>query len=316
MAAIKDFALHLLMFELLDDRVPSIKPLKVSEFDDIIQAHDVAFIFVYDAHAKRNEKDTPYSVVHQAAKEFKNTIGSIYICPDPAGFKKLGIEGTAPTLIVVKDGGIMQDQFRGSLNAGPMSLSVLKTWVENTKNPLVTKLTDDNSKIVFAKEILVLGIVNPDKVDDLKKLRLIAKDWYKMNPESKISFAWLDAFKYQNYIQRVYKVSMTSLPTLIITQPSQEAYYDQLDSKAIEFESAYVFKMLELVQNGTIMPKSSRGFLGSVYQTVKFQLKGLTSGWTLLQVILLFAVILIVVYGLFFRKAGKKTYSFIENKMK
>lgn len=124
----------------------------------------------------------------------KTKSGTLLVCPEPDCLATLKLSSNA--LIVIKDGGIVNKQYKGALNGGPLSVSVLKTWYEDNMTPLVEQLDEKKSHLLKGDDLLIIGIFNTDDMaPQLNKLREIAKGCLESRCPAKTRFLWIDAFK-------------------------------------------------------------------------------------------------------------------------
>jgi hypothetical protein len=83
---------------------------------------------------------------------------------------------------------------------------------------------------------------------------------------------------------------MQHLPVLLVADPLHETYYDQLNASPIQFTEEHVYDILDKVRNSAVMPKSTQGYLGSVYQYLKFKVRMATilqmAGFTIVGALL------------------------------
>lgn len=124
---------------------------------------------------------------------------TIFICPE---IKKLAkthffknIDLSSPSMIVIKDGGLVINQYHGNIETRPL----LDKWILDNKKPFVEKLDDGNSMVLQGKDIIVLAVFNTDEMTLLTDLRKIAQNYEssfndKLNNQ-KVKFLWIDAFK-------------------------------------------------------------------------------------------------------------------------
>ncbi|KAI8904288.1 thioredoxin-like protein [Gorgonomyces haynaldii] len=244
-------------FALKQVTTPTVKPIKPKELESLIKSKDVGFFFVYDA--TKQAFDFPQLL--NSVKKTKNTIGSLYVCPELECMSILEQTGQN-ALVVVKDGGLVKSRYRGVL-IGQVGEQLMETWFLDNRFPLVPQLDESTQTPLFDHETIVLGIFDPETdQQQMDQFRLVAKE-HNQKSSSSVQFAWIDQVQFGDYIKRVY--GLRESPGMVIAKPKQEIFYGKhKDRQLLQPTKESVSRIMDEIAGGQVQPQSTRGFIGNM----------------------------------------------------
>jgi hypothetical protein len=223
---------------------------------DLLKEKDVLYTYVY---SKENENLDELKLL---AEKVKYSVGPIYICPEKKCLEHFKLE--APTLVVIK-GGELSIPYKG-VSQGTIGQLQMIDWVLQNKDPLVFELDSSTEERLLrkSKELLILGVLDPDSVSTHKKYlfqasRALQQEGFTCN------VAWIDAVRFQGFVTGTYKLKMTQLPTLLILNPSRDEYFASFsDGSLLAFTIDGILSAMNQIKQKKMTALSVRGNLGRI----------------------------------------------------
>ena len=204
-----------------------------ADIKTVIKANDVAPIFVIED----NNPELALAVA-EIANKLKNKL-SIHICTESGANKDLNISADNG-LMVSTDGGIRKTYFSGDLSNPTPRLAIdIKIWLLDNKNPLISRLDAQSQQELLKSEFLVIFAVDQEdksQANKLAELRTYVNDWFKAYPTSHVVFSVIDGIKFANYLENLYGITPSNLPSFVITIPHDDLYYDSYLGKPFELD--------------------------------------------------------------------------------
>jgi thiol-disulfide isomerase/thioredoxin len=187
-----------------------------SEFEDLFKARDVNLVYVRNAKNDNNQ----LTLLEKVAPQFMETI-PFYTTTDRKTALRFQLkESDLPAAVIVKDGTyyVYQDQ----------GIEGVASWVHQERSPLVTRILPHNSNSIFkGKQMVVVGITDPDDTDSEFKLREMAKIYRDEQQGKDLTFALMDGKLYGNYVSRAYGIYSNKLPSIVVLDPKNQVYYNR-----------------------------------------------------------------------------------------
>ncbi|CAG8596308.1 7601_t:CDS:10 [Ambispora leptoticha] len=218
--------------------------IAADEFEHTMKKKDVSFIYLYDDQTPADLLDIMDSLAHTFFANAK-----IYSSKDPQLAQNLKVY-QVPALVVIKDE--IHKSYHGTEPSAFRDIESLKKWIDSEKYPLVVALNSENSEeILSGDRLVVLGVFDPKsgKVFNKAKasLKSVARRYFLQvkrrggTEEGRaVIFAHIDGSKWSDYIYRVYGLKSTDLPSVIITDPTVEEYYDKTkNGNKLTFEELF-----------------------------------------------------------------------------
>jgi len=107
--------------------------------------------------------------------------------------------------------------------------SELNKWIAQTKYPLFTEISSQNSEeIMDNHDLVVIGFINGNTVNSwTPKFKEAARKWRasELADNHNVVFTWIDGSKWSKYISKVYHLEPTDLPRIIFTKPDVSITY-------------------------------------------------------------------------------------------
>lgn len=224
------------------------------KLEELMKQQDVNFVYVRDPKQDVHE----ITFLETVAPKFMETI-PFFTTADKRTAVRFNLNPEdLPASIIVKDGTF--ELFKG----GEKDLAA---WIIKESKPLVTRVSPHNSNTIMkGKQIVVLGITNPNDSDSEWKLREMAKIYKNEHEGHDLIFAQLDGKLWGSFISRAYGVKSNKLPAIIVLDPKSELYYDQhANKKKFSFESPdeilESIKKLETLTGISTSPSKTIGYL-------------------------------------------------------
>ncbi|RHZ80306.1 hypothetical protein Glove_137g149 [Diversispora epigaea] len=239
------------------------------DLEEIKKNNDVFFIYYHD-------DSTPYKIMKtmKILSRYFFTV-KFYSSKDKSLASTLKVD-KVPSLVVMKEG------FYPSSSIEDFNDRMeLKKWIQAEKYPLVPFVDSENYEdILGGPGLVVLGIVDPNKVQTFSMnkdfMKEVARIYYQQIKERGsedgrgVIFALLDGNKWADYVYGVYGLKQNDLPTVIISDPKANKYYDASRSgEKITFENKK--QLLESVHDsktGYLTGKSTLGIIEKTFDNV------------------------------------------------
>ncbi|KAF9916021.1 hypothetical protein BX616_004800 [Lobosporangium transversale] len=234
--------------------VPSVKSITAKDLNDIKNNNDVAYVFVHDSKVNPDIK----ALIDRTSQTFYEQI-ALHGADDTELAHQLSV--SSPALVALKDN--RQYQYQGSLT----DEAAVKAWIKETKNPLVTTLTNENTGTVLSKHgWTVIGLFdpsNPATENARRELIETAYQYYATIADrttldgQPLRFVILDAPKWEGYVRGALKLDLASLPAVLVINSREEIYYPYgLDGRRVPVEQSSLLNYISEVESGLLTPKS------------------------------------------------------------
>ncbi|CAG8451955.1 11807_t:CDS:2 [Diversispora eburnea] len=248
-----------------------ITEITAEDLEEVKKNNDVFFIYYHD-------NSTPYKIMRtmKILSRYFFTV-KFYSSKDKNLKSTLKID-KVPTLVAMKDGiypASSIEDFNDRLE--------LKDWIQTEKYPLVPAVTSENYEdILSGTRLVVLGILDPNQpqtfVTNQNLMKEVAKIYHQQAKErlsgddKHVIFAWLDGNKWSDYVYGVYGLSQNDLPKVIISDPTENKYYDtSRTGEKISFENKK--QLLESIydsKTGYLTGKSTLGIIEKTFDETIF----------------------------------------------
>ncbi|OUM69148.1 hypothetical protein PIROE2DRAFT_3044, partial [Piromyces sp. E2] len=185
--------------------------------DKFVSNNENNYLYYYDA-TNPNIKDLKLYL--NAARSHSNSGAKFLVTSDTQLLEELGSTDTKQSLLVLlQDHNTKKIPYTKSLS----SESDLNKWISQTKYPLFTEISSQNSEeIMDNHDLVVIGFINSNTVNTwTPKFREVARKWRasELADTHNVVFTWIDSDKWSKYISKVYHLEPTDLPRIIFTKP-------------------------------------------------------------------------------------------------
>ncbi|ORX44128.1 hypothetical protein BCR36DRAFT_406487 [Piromyces finnis] len=231
--------------------------LTAIENDDLekfVSNNENNYVYYYDS-SNPNLKDLKLYL--NSARAHSNSGAKFLVTSDTQILETLGYENAdtkQSKLVLLQDHNTKKIQFTKNLS----SENDLNKWFAETKYPLFTEISSQNSEeIMDNHDLVVISFIDGNTVHSwTPKFRDIARKWRasKLADNHNVVFTWIDGSKWSKYISKVYHLEPTDLPRVILTKPDTEQFYDYSKNGKLIHEDD-INEVLESVYDGSIEPK-------------------------------------------------------------
>jgi hypothetical protein len=186
----------------------------------------------------------------------------IHVSPDPESFQILSINPSpVPVLVVIKDYGSEKHIYPGLHDTSELARTNMREWILSNRFPLISELTTENANTILGMgRLVVIAMLSPmDSAlkSQIDMIRDSARAWRKQSGyadlREKATFTWLDGVRWYLYIKRVYQITSSDLPKIIIADPEVDEFYTTgADGNPIPFEYEKVIQALNDAMDGKL----------------------------------------------------------------
>lgn len=249
------------------------KPHLVKSAMDVQQAqkeHEVVYVLAHDeADTSARTKSALTHIKANAQKMFLSP--QLYIVNDPSIARTVLKVGKAelPVLAALKDDRIVK--YEGMVANDDQ----LYEWFHAERFPLLPELSRENSELLFYDtDYLVLTIFDTGSGSDyMAHYRDVAKaaavnysraygSGALVKAQNTLRFAWVDGDKWASYIDRVFRISKSSWPAVVIVQPSEDQFFTtDARGKPIELAEEEIAGAIRAVFDGKLKPQSTNSMI-------------------------------------------------------
>ncbi|KAI8912178.1 thioredoxin-like protein [Powellomyces hirtus] len=287
---------------------PAFKAVKGSEIPAILAEKEVSFFLVHDPRTMPKKVIESFAAVAAGMRHS----ASFYVTPDDSARTLLRAPSTGPALLAIKDNGDLTIEHSHPLTT-PSARSEIRHFVSQHRHPRVLHLDADNQEeILGGDRLVVIAVIDPavesarGSKSVLKTLKTTAVAWTEKEKAERLHdlvvFTWLDGSKWAAYVERVYGLTPSQLPTLIIADPKEDAYYDTDNAgRAIAFGTESLVQTINEVLDGVALPKYTSGFMGRIVANIN---KSVKSTWAFLRYNMVFMLCFAVVLALGYMYGG------------
>ncbi|KAF9934211.1 hypothetical protein FBU30_002904 [Linnemannia zychae] len=236
----------------------SVKPLTFQKFEEIKNAPEVSIIYVYDANTS---KDVTESIDKQSQTFYEQV--SIYSTKDPSIAQHLSLTAL-PALVVLKDN--RQYNYQGEIT----NQLAVQSWIEKTKEPLVTALNKRNTgAILNSPGWVLLGLLDPEKPASTVAYRGLVETAHRYQKSlatgdrvlidgRALRFATLDGTKWTRYISEILNVDPVNLPAIVAVNSDKETFYPYAsDERRVAFDEEALWEYVQDMEKGRLTEKST-----------------------------------------------------------
>jgi hypothetical protein len=172
------------------------------------------------------------------------------------------LDPTVPSVFAVKDHGRSVEYF-GPVASDRVSMDYLTQWVRVHRHPLVPELdTGNHRELLSGSHLVVMLIVDPaQRTKELGYMEEVARTWNARKTPTTygVYFVWLDGHKWASYVERVYRVKSTDLPSLVISDPGVDLYFDFPEVTPATLGAEAIESALDAVIRGVRRGKTTHG---------------------------------------------------------
>ena len=298
---------------------PPFKSIEPENIKDTYEKETSALFFVYDPLVTDSNTVDWFSSV---AKTVKSNV-NIYVSASPKAFDVLSLENDGAKILAIRDNGLDETQYKGSLAGGDDAKDALRKWILSETKPLVAKLDAASQAEIFsASRFIVLAILFPKEtashriMASFRRAAMKYKNMDKSVGRPEFGFAWIDGVEFSQYIERVYSIKSADLPRFVIADGEVDEYYDsKVSGKPFDsFELEFIMSSLEEVSKGIATPKSNGNI---VVRTGKFVLRTFHRFWKQIyaNLVMVFVIAVIAVIGyVIFSSKSKRNYEAVGTK--
>jgi protein disulfide isomerase len=223
------------------------------DMDKFISNNENNYLYYYDA-SNPNLKDLKLYL--NAARAHSNSGAKFLVTSDTQMLEIMGDETdtSQSKLVLLQDHNTKKIPYTKRLS----NESELNKWIAQTKYPLFTEISSQNSEeIMDNHDLVVIGFINGNTVNSwTPKFKEAARKWRasELADNHNVVFTWIDGSKWSKYISKVYHLEPTDLPRIIFTKPDTEQFYDLSKNGKLIHEDD-INEALESVYDGSIEPK-------------------------------------------------------------
>jgi len=224
------------------------------DMDKFVSNNENNYLYYYDA-SNPNLKDLKLYL--NAARAHSNSGAKFLVSSDTQILDFMGYDTTDSSkskLALLQDHNTKKIPYTNDLS----NESELNKWIAQTKYPLFTEISSQNSEeIMDNHDLVVIGFINGNTVNSwTPKFKEVARKWRatELADSHNVVFTWIDGTKWSKYISKVYHLEPTDLPRIIFTKPDTEQFYDYSKNGKLIHEDD-INEALESVYDGSIEPK-------------------------------------------------------------
>ncbi|KAI0951633.1 hypothetical protein AcV7_007680 [Taiwanofungus camphoratus] len=242
---------------------PPMQEVQFEDFRDQVLKHSVLYLFLRSPSDIRTSND----VLDASQVLFGSP--PIFTSTSPRFYSHFSIQPNTSVILALKDRDSTTPaavyQFSPSVSRQIEKGSIV-SWMLENRLPASQGLDSNSFQQVMNaphRPLVVIVATSKDQMETIAgNVQAIAKQWKDIKGDPRVSFAWMDADKWANWLSSMYGIKGNTLPRVVIANHSRLVYYDtdQFGEK-IQLTPNSIFSAINGALNATISYKHSENIV-------------------------------------------------------